>query len=190
MEVLGYRLIKAWCSMCVWFNWSFPLCGSQLQHQRPPRPRCPRIYEAHVGIASPREEIASYKNFTLDVLPRVKDLGEWWNQSKHSSTCRVSKEGVCVNMKCGPLAAQQPWALVLDEVLGTRCPHRPKANLLDPTLFKSFCFRRAALLPHTLTHTVPGRHKVQVYFVVSSYVNAHSVMRQCFSLYSLYYTGV
>uniref|UniRef100_A0A8B9LSV8 1,4-alpha-glucan branching enzyme n=1 Tax=Astyanax mexicanus TaxID=7994 RepID=A0A8B9LSV8_ASTMX len=45
------------------------------QHRRPPQPRCPRIYEAHVGIASPREEIASYKNFILDVLPRVKDLG-------------------------------------------------------------------------------------------------------------------
>ncbi|XP_036451234.1 1,4-alpha-glucan-branching enzyme [Colossoma macropomum] len=57
-----------------WVHWD-PPHPYKHQHQRPPRPRCPRIYEAHVGIASPREEIASYKNFTLDVLPRIKDLG-------------------------------------------------------------------------------------------------------------------
>ncbi|XP_072514296.1 1,4-alpha-glucan-branching enzyme [Salminus brasiliensis] len=57
-----------------WIHWD-PPHPYKHQHQRPPQPRCPRIYEAHVGIASPREEIASYKNFILDVLPRVKDLG-------------------------------------------------------------------------------------------------------------------
>uniref|UniRef100_A0A3P8ZUZ7 1,4-alpha-glucan branching enzyme n=1 Tax=Esox lucius TaxID=8010 RepID=A0A3P8ZUZ7_ESOLU len=42
---------------------------------RPKRPRSLRIYEAHVGIASPKEEIATYTNFTLNVLPKIKDLG-------------------------------------------------------------------------------------------------------------------
>ncbi|TRY92195.1 hypothetical protein DNTS_006474 [Danionella cerebrum] len=47
----------------------------KFQHLRPPRPSSLRIYEAHVGIGSPEEKIASYNNFTRDVLPRVKDLG-------------------------------------------------------------------------------------------------------------------
>uniref|UniRef100_A0A8C1SC77 1,4-alpha-glucan branching enzyme n=1 Tax=Cyprinus carpio TaxID=7962 RepID=A0A8C1SC77_CYPCA len=42
---------------------------------QPPRPSSLRIYEAHVGISSPEEKIASYRNFTRDVLPRIKDLG-------------------------------------------------------------------------------------------------------------------
>lgn len=51
-----------------------PVCF-QLQHPRPTKPSSLRIYEAHVGIASPKQEIATYKNFTLNVLPRIKDLG-------------------------------------------------------------------------------------------------------------------
>ncbi|KTF90989.1 hypothetical protein cypCar_00008721 [Cyprinus carpio] len=46
----------------------------KFQHPRPPRPSSLRIYEAHVGISSPEEKIASYRNFTRDVLPRIKDL--------------------------------------------------------------------------------------------------------------------
>lgn len=34
-----------------------------------------RIYEAHVGISSPDAKICSYKEFTKNVLPRIKDLG-------------------------------------------------------------------------------------------------------------------
>ncbi|GCB79851.1 hypothetical protein scyTo_0016049, partial [Scyliorhinus torazame] len=34
-----------------------------------------RIYEAHVGIASPEGKVASYKNFTQNVLVRIKNLG-------------------------------------------------------------------------------------------------------------------
>uniref|UniRef100_A0A8C1SDI3 1,4-alpha-glucan branching enzyme n=1 Tax=Cyprinus carpio TaxID=7962 RepID=A0A8C1SDI3_CYPCA len=48
---------------------------NNFQHPRPPRPSSLRIYEAHVGISSPEEKIASYRNFTRDVLPRIKDLG-------------------------------------------------------------------------------------------------------------------
>ncbi|GAV54419.1 hypothetical protein ZYGR_0AL01510 [Zygosaccharomyces rouxii] len=34
-----------------------------------------RIYEAHVGISSPEPKVASYKDFTQNVLPRIKHLG-------------------------------------------------------------------------------------------------------------------
>ncbi|KAF7700169.1 1,4-alpha-glucan-branching enzyme [Silurus meridionalis] len=45
------------------------------KHPRPQKPRSLRIYESHVGIASPEGKVASYKNFTYNVLPRIKDLG-------------------------------------------------------------------------------------------------------------------
>ena len=45
------------------------------QHARPARPKSLRIYESHVGIASDKEEVATYKNFTENIIPRVKDLG-------------------------------------------------------------------------------------------------------------------
>ncbi|SCW02651.1 LAFE_0F11320g1_1 [Lachancea fermentati] len=34
-----------------------------------------RIYEAHVGISSPEPKVASYKEFTKNILPRIRDLG-------------------------------------------------------------------------------------------------------------------
>ncbi|QLL34484.1 hypothetical protein HG536_0G03460 [Torulaspora globosa] len=34
-----------------------------------------RIYEAHIGISSPEPKIATYKEFTQNVLPRIKKLG-------------------------------------------------------------------------------------------------------------------
>lgn len=34
-----------------------------------------RIYEAHIGISSPEPKVASYKEFTHNVLPRIKYLG-------------------------------------------------------------------------------------------------------------------
>ncbi|SMN22185.1 similar to Saccharomyces cerevisiae YEL011W GLC3 Glycogen branching enzyme, involved in glycogen accumulation [Maudiozyma saulgeensis] len=34
-----------------------------------------RIYEAHIGISSPEPKIATYKDFTQNVLPRIKYLG-------------------------------------------------------------------------------------------------------------------
>ncbi|KAI2659848.1 1,4-alpha-glucan-branching enzyme [Labeo rohita] len=60
----------------VTYDWTYwdPPQPYQFQHPRPPRPSSLRIYEAHVGISSPEEKIASYKNFTRDVLPRIKDL--------------------------------------------------------------------------------------------------------------------
>ena len=40
-----------------------------------PDSSAPLIYEAHVGMASPEEKVASYSEFTENVLPRIKDLG-------------------------------------------------------------------------------------------------------------------
>lgn len=45
------------------------------RHPRPPKPKSARIYEAHVGISSPELRITTYKEFTKNVLPRIKNLG-------------------------------------------------------------------------------------------------------------------
>ncbi|CAF4501480.1 unnamed protein product, partial [Rotaria sp. Silwood2] len=34
-----------------------------------------KIYEAHVGISSPKEEIATYENFRINVIPRIVKQG-------------------------------------------------------------------------------------------------------------------
>ncbi|WVO16089.1 1,4-alpha-glucan-branching enzyme [Cryptococcus depauperatus] len=34
-----------------------------------------KIYEAHVGISSPNKRVTTYKEFEIDVLPRIKQLG-------------------------------------------------------------------------------------------------------------------
>uniref|UniRef100_H3C3Z1 1,4-alpha-glucan branching enzyme n=1 Tax=Tetraodon nigroviridis TaxID=99883 RepID=H3C3Z1_TETNG len=57
-----------------WVHWDPPHPYVQI-HPRPQKPSSLRIYEAHVGIASPEGKIASYTNFTTNVLPRIKDLG-------------------------------------------------------------------------------------------------------------------
>ncbi|EPE07479.1 glycoside hydrolase family 13 [Ophiostoma piceae UAMH 11346] len=45
------------------------------KHARPKRPASARVYEAHVGISSPEQKVASYKEFTKNMLPRIKGLG-------------------------------------------------------------------------------------------------------------------
>ncbi|KAL4761330.1 1,4-alpha-glucan branching enzyme GLC3 [Aspergillus foveolatus] len=45
------------------------------QHARPKKPESLRIYEAHVGISSPNTRVATYKEFTANMLPRIKYLG-------------------------------------------------------------------------------------------------------------------
>ncbi|KAJ3372781.1 alpha-1,4-glucan branching enzyme, partial [Kappamyces sp. JEL0680] len=45
------------------------------KHKPPAKPSRLKIYESHVGIASPELKVASYKNFTQNVLPRIKYLG-------------------------------------------------------------------------------------------------------------------
>lgn len=45
------------------------------KNPRPPYPKSARIYEAHVGISSPDLKVATYKEFTKNMLPRIKWLG-------------------------------------------------------------------------------------------------------------------
>jgi 1,4-alpha-glucan branching enzyme len=47
----------------------------EFKHKAPKKPNSLRIYESHVGIASPEGHVASYQNFTKNVLPRIKYLG-------------------------------------------------------------------------------------------------------------------
>ena len=47
----------------------------QWQHNVPPAPRVLLIYEAHVGMSSEAEKVASFNEFTADVLPRIKQAG-------------------------------------------------------------------------------------------------------------------
>ncbi|KAL0580094.1 alpha-1,4-glucan branching enzyme, partial [Marasmius crinis-equi] len=45
------------------------------KNSRPPPVKSARIYEAHVGISTPESRVGTYKEFTRDVLPRIKKLG-------------------------------------------------------------------------------------------------------------------
>ena len=41
------------------------------QHQRPAPAKTPLIYEAHIGMASAQQKVATYAEFRQDVLPRI-----------------------------------------------------------------------------------------------------------------------
>jgi len=41
----------------------------------PPQPKSARIYEAHVGISTSEYRVGTYKEFTSNTLPRIRDLG-------------------------------------------------------------------------------------------------------------------
>jgi 1,4-alpha-glucan branching enzyme len=45
------------------------------QYRKPVRPDTLRIYECHVGIATEKLEIGTYRNFADNVIPRIKNLG-------------------------------------------------------------------------------------------------------------------
>ncbi|KAF9226673.1 glycoside hydrolase family 13 protein [Gyrodon lividus] len=47
----------------------------QFKHPRPPKPQSVRIYEAHVGISTTEHRVGTYKEFTQNILPRIKKLG-------------------------------------------------------------------------------------------------------------------
>lgn len=65
------------CSIYLEVHGEYPLFPVlQHKHPRPRKPHSLRIYESHVGIASPEGKVASYSNFTHNVLPRIKDLGK------------------------------------------------------------------------------------------------------------------
>lgn len=45
------------------------------KHAKPPKPDNLKIYEAHVGIATPEARVGTFKEFTRNVLPKIGDLG-------------------------------------------------------------------------------------------------------------------
>lgn len=45
------------------------------KNSRPKLPQSLKIYEAHVGISTPEGKVGTYKEFTNNVLPIIKDLG-------------------------------------------------------------------------------------------------------------------
>lgn len=45
------------------------------RHKRPKSPRSLRIYECHVGIATEKYEVGSYRNFADNVIPRIVRQG-------------------------------------------------------------------------------------------------------------------
>ncbi|KAM5382805.1 hypothetical protein ACJZ2D_002196 [Fusarium nematophilum] len=47
----------------------------KFKNVRPKKPASARVYEAHVGISSPEQRVATYKEFTKTMLPRIKALG-------------------------------------------------------------------------------------------------------------------
>ncbi|KAH7158855.1 glycoside hydrolase superfamily [Fusarium sp. MPI-SDFR-AT-0072] len=46
----------------------------KFKNSRPKKPASVRVYEAHVGISSPDQRVATYKEFTKNMLPRIKNL--------------------------------------------------------------------------------------------------------------------
>ncbi|KAI9785487.1 MAG: alpha-1,4-glucan branching enzyme [Geoglossum umbratile] len=44
------------------------------KNARPPKPKSLRVYEAHVGISTPELKVGTYKEFTKNMLPRIKYL--------------------------------------------------------------------------------------------------------------------
>jgi 1,4-alpha-glucan branching enzyme len=47
----------------------------QWKHPRPPKPKAIKVYEAHVGISTTEMRVGTYKEFTKNVLWRIKALG-------------------------------------------------------------------------------------------------------------------
>ncbi|KAI0019819.1 carbohydrate-binding module family 48 [Xylariomycetidae sp. FL0641] len=45
------------------------------KNARPKKPESARVYEAHVGISSPELRVTTFKEFTKNMLPRIKYLG-------------------------------------------------------------------------------------------------------------------
>ena len=54
--------------------WS-PKTPYDWQYKTPPKPKVPLIYEAHVGMSSQEEKVASFSEFTMEILPRIKESG-------------------------------------------------------------------------------------------------------------------
>jgi 1,4-alpha-glucan branching enzyme len=45
------------------------------QHASPPQPTSLKIYEAHIGMSSEEQVVASYEHFTVNILPKIAANG-------------------------------------------------------------------------------------------------------------------
>ncbi len=45
------------------------------KHRSPKKPEVPLIYEAHVGMSSEKEDVSTFKEFTKNILPKIKQAG-------------------------------------------------------------------------------------------------------------------
>jgi 1,4-alpha-glucan branching enzyme len=52
-----------------------PEQGYTIKHSSPPPPSSLLIYESHVGMATQEERLGTYREFTQNILPRIKRLG-------------------------------------------------------------------------------------------------------------------
>ena len=88
-----------------WQSRIFNLCVStgfdfqvyQFKHPHPKRPAALKIYESHVGICSWEGKVASYKDFTNNVIPRIVDLGNAVNFHFISTVCHKGVETAATN---------------------------------------------------------------------------------------------
>lgn len=56
--------------------WNPPASAQyKIKNPKPPKPHDLKVYEAHVGIATPEARVGTYKEFTHGVLPKIRDLG-------------------------------------------------------------------------------------------------------------------
>ena len=56
-------------------HWDSRFNNYQWKNSRPSKPVSLRIYEAHIGISSPEEKVASYLYFAENLLSKIKSLG-------------------------------------------------------------------------------------------------------------------
>ncbi|KAG5030504.1 hypothetical protein JHK85_014486 [Glycine max] len=67
--------ISAWIKYATPYDgvyWDPPLSERyQFKYPRPPKPKTPRIYEAHVGMSSSEPRINSYREFADEILPHI-----------------------------------------------------------------------------------------------------------------------
>ncbi|XP_011097853.1 1,4-alpha-glucan-branching enzyme 3, chloroplastic/amyloplastic [Sesamum indicum] len=52
-----------------------PECAYRWRHKHPPKPKSLRIYECHVGISGQEPRVATFNEFTENVLTHVKEAG-------------------------------------------------------------------------------------------------------------------
>ncbi|XP_075483299.1 1,4-alpha-glucan-branching enzyme 3, chloroplastic/amyloplastic [Primulina tabacum] len=52
-----------------------PESAYRWKHKHPPKPKSLRVYECHVGISGQEPKVATFSEFTKNVLPHVKEAG-------------------------------------------------------------------------------------------------------------------